>query len=87
MARELKPTMPEQKMANVVVHYAGEPSRQCQNCQHWERPRPGSSGGLCHNLIGKTIMTARANDTCARGFYPSVEKFPLAERYHQGATP
>lgn len=87
MTKADRPELPVQKLANVKVHYVGEPQRVCQNCQHWERPKTSKQGGLCHNLIGKSIMTARANDTCARGFYPSVEKYPLAERYHQGAAP
>lgn len=83
-----RPDMPLQKLANVKVHHIGEPARLCQNCQHWEKPTiAGGNAGRCHNLIGKSIMTARANDTCARGFYPSIAKFPLEQRYHQGATP
>ena len=63
-----------------IVHYVGEPERRCGNCEHW-RGDAGKQTRECRNMISQKMKT-RSDETCRRGFYPSVSRFPLEVRYH-----
>jgi hypothetical protein len=79
--REKSEQIPEPRKPVEVLHWPGEPERKCGNCQHW-RPLAADPGkGDCHNLISQFMVT-RSTSCCARGFYPAVDRFPLAERMH-----
>lgn len=78
MDRKKSQEIAEPKKPPEPLQWPGEPERKCGNCQHW-RPLPTKGKGECHNLISQ-FMETRETSCCARGFYPNVDRFPLADR-------
>lgn len=69
---------------HATLHWVGEPNRVCGNCQHFEKiPTSKQEHGYCHNLISGRMSTGGKtgfNETCRRGFYPDIVRFPLEKR-------
>jgi hypothetical protein len=80
-AADDRPEIPKPKSEVSVLHWVGEPERLCKNCEHYRRGKTVADRGECRNLISGTMKVSE-NDTCARGFYPACDRWPLERRIH-----